>query len=60
MRAVLDDEQPLLGSDGHSQGHMTTVAAAAGLGVVVVSGRNMMWQCLAMGGCQTLLLLINV
>jgi hypothetical protein len=51
VQAVLDDEQPLLGPDGHSQGHTTT---AAGLGVVVVSGRNMMWQCLAMGGCQTL------
>jgi hypothetical protein len=54
VRAVLDDEQPLLGPDGHSQGHTTTAAAAAGLGVVVVSGRNMMWQCLATGGCQTL------
>ena len=54
MRVVLNDEQPLLGPDGHSQGHTTMAAAAAGLGVVVVSGRNMMWQCLATGGCQTL------
>ena len=31
------------------------------LRMVVVSGRNVMGQCLAMGGCQTLqLLLINV
>ena len=54
MRAVLDDEQPLLGPDGYLQGHMTMAVAAAGLGVVVMSGRNMMWQCLATGGCQTL------
>jgi hypothetical protein len=59
--AVLDNEQPLLGPDGQSQGHTTTAAAPAGLGMVVVSGRNMMGQCLATGGCQTLqLLLISV
>ena len=27
---------------------------AGGLGMVVVSGRNVMGQCLATGGCQTL------
>jgi len=46
MWAVLDDKQPLLGPDGQSQGHTTTAAAPAGLGMVVVSGRNMMGQCL--------------
>jgi len=51
---VLDDEQPLLGPNGRSQGHTTAAAAAAGLGMVVVSGRNVVGQCLAMGGCQTL------
>ena len=51
---VLNDEQPLLGPDGHSQGHMTATVAAGGLGMVVVSGRNVLGQCLAMGGCQTL------
>jgi len=51
---VLDDEQPLLGPNGRSQGHTTTAAAAAGLGMVVVSGRNVVGQCLATGGCQTL------
>ena len=54
MWAVLNNEQPLLGLDGHSQGHTTTAVAADGLGIVVVRGRNMMGQCLATGGCQTL------
>jgi hypothetical protein len=58
---VLDDEQPLLGPNGRSQGHTTAAAAVVGLGMVVVSGRNVLGQCLATGGCQTLqLLLINV
>jgi len=40
---------------------MTTAAAMARLGMVVVSGRNVVGQCLATGGCQTLQsLLINV
>ena len=40
---------------------MMIAAAAGGLGMVVVSGRNVMGQCLAMGGCQTLqLLIINI
>ena len=57
MWAVLNNEQPLLGLDGHLQGHTTMAVAADGLGVVVVSGRNMIGQCLATGGCQTLQLL---
>jgi len=37
-----------------------TMVAAGRLVMVVVSGRSVMGQCLAMGGCQTLqLLLIN-
>jgi hypothetical protein len=31
-----------------------------GYGMVVVGGRDMMGQCLAMGYCQTLQLLINI
>jgi hypothetical protein len=37
---VLDDEQPLLGPNGQWQGQTVTTAAAAGRGMVVVSGRN--------------------
>jgi hypothetical protein len=44
---VLDDEQPLLGPNGRSQGHTTAAAAVVGLGMVVVSGRNVLGQCLA-------------
>ena len=51
---VLNNEQPLLGPNGHSQGHMTAAAMAGGLRMVVVSGRNVVGQCLAMGGCQKL------
>jgi hypothetical protein len=58
---VLDSEQPLLGPDGHSQGHTTAAAAAGGLWMVVVSGRNVVGQCLATARCQTLqILLINL
>jgi len=59
MCVVFDNEQPLLGPDGHSQGHtMTMVVAVGGLQVIVVSGRNVVEQYLAMGGCQTLQLLV--
>jgi len=58
---VLDDEHPLLGPNGRSQGHTTAAAAVGRLGMVVVSGRSVMGQCLATGGCQTLqLLLIDI
>ena len=58
---VLNDEQPLLGPNGRSQGHTTGAAAAVGLGMVVERGRNVLGQCLATTRCQTLqLLLINV
>jgi hypothetical protein len=54
---MLDDEQPLPGPNGRSQGH---TMAADGLGIVVVSGRNVLGQCLATGGCQTLKLLLII
>ena len=45
---------------GSSDGAAVMVAAE-GCGLVVVRNKGMMGQCLAMGGCQTLqLLLINV
>jgi hypothetical protein len=37
---VLDSEQPLLGPDGHSQGHTTAAAAAGGLWMVVVKWKE--------------------
>jgi hypothetical protein len=51
---------PSLGPCGHLRGAAGTVAVA-GCVVVVVRGKAVMGQCLAMGGCQTLrLLIINV
>ena len=58
---VLNSEQPLLGPDGHSQGHTTVAVAVGGSRMVVVSGRNVVGQCLATAHCQTLrILLINL
>ena len=54
MCVVLDSEQPMLGPDGHLQGHTMAAAAAGGLWMVVVSGRNVVGQCLATARCQTL------
>ena len=51
----------LLGPFGHLQGGQRGQRRWLGGGMVVVGGIDVMGQCLAMGGCQTLkLLIINI